>query len=279
MVIKNISLSGGSVKGVAYVGVIKFLEENLILDKIEQFSGTSIGSLFCILMVLGYSSKELEKICLNIDISLLEDININLLFTDYGIDSSIKIQKTLKFFINRKGFEPDITFIDLFNKTGKSLHVATCRLSDYSLYIFNKDNTPNFPVYKACIYSMNIPLLYVAHLEENQYYIDGCFVRNLPIEIFDVENTVGFHFLNKKNIDSVVNIKNLQGYIMKVMNCSMHKGNYLEIENYTIKGYKLIEIDVHNISALNFEISIDERKKLIDSGYHACNDAPIFKKK
>lgn len=269
MVIKNISLSGGSVKGISYVGVIKFLEEKLVIKNIKNLSGTSVGSLFCMLICMGYTSKELEKISLNVDFSLLEDININLLFENYGIDSSIKIQKILKFFIEHKGFDPNITFIDLFNKTDKSLYIATCRLSDYSLYVFNKDTTPHFPVYMACIYSMNIPLIWVAQSNENQYYIDGCFVRNLPIEVFDIEDTIGFHFLNKKNLGSSNDIKNLQEYIMKVMNCSMYKGNYLEIENYIMKGYKLIEIDVENISALNFNITIEERRKLIENGYNA----------
>ena len=43
-VVKNIIFSGGGLKGWAYIGVIKSLNENISFKNIEQIIGVSIGS-------------------------------------------------------------------------------------------------------------------------------------------------------------------------------------------------------------------------------------------
>jgi NTE family protein len=52
-------LSGGGVKAVAHIGALKALHELHLLDSIEIFVGTSIGSIIATLYVLGMTPDEM----------------------------------------------------------------------------------------------------------------------------------------------------------------------------------------------------------------------------
>ena len=74
MNVENLVFSGGGIKGYAYVGVIKSLEERNIISNIKNIAGTS-GSLFSLLICLKYSFKEIEKLSLNINLENINNVN------------------------------------------------------------------------------------------------------------------------------------------------------------------------------------------------------------
>lgn len=55
----NLALSGGGIKGVAHIGVLKYLEENRY--KLNSISGCSSGSIMAVLIALGYNSEQIYK--------------------------------------------------------------------------------------------------------------------------------------------------------------------------------------------------------------------------
>jgi len=59
----GLALSGGGARGLAHIGVLKFLEEHRI--PIDRIAGTSIGGLLAGLYATGHSSADLEKIARN----------------------------------------------------------------------------------------------------------------------------------------------------------------------------------------------------------------------
>ena len=66
--IKNIFFSGGGLKGWAYVGSIRALEEVKELINLEHVIGTSIGSLFGLLYLLKIDWKDILDYIININI-------------------------------------------------------------------------------------------------------------------------------------------------------------------------------------------------------------------
>ena len=58
--IKNLVFQGGGSKGIAYIPVIKYLEEKQILDSVERVAGASAGAITAALIALGYSAEKLE---------------------------------------------------------------------------------------------------------------------------------------------------------------------------------------------------------------------------
>ncbi|HOB19402.1 MAG TPA: patatin-like phospholipase family protein, partial [Candidatus Atribacteria bacterium] len=61
----GLALSGGALRGVAHIGVLKALSENGLYP--SYISGTSAGSMVAALYACGYSAVEMEKIALNLD--------------------------------------------------------------------------------------------------------------------------------------------------------------------------------------------------------------------
>ncbi len=55
---KNLIFEGGGVKGIAYVGAIKLLEEKGIISNIVRVGGTSAGAINALLVGLGYTSAQ-----------------------------------------------------------------------------------------------------------------------------------------------------------------------------------------------------------------------------
>lgn len=56
--IENITLSGGGAKGAAYPGVIKALEEDLIIEKAKNISGSSAGAITAAFVAFGMTGEE-----------------------------------------------------------------------------------------------------------------------------------------------------------------------------------------------------------------------------
>ncbi|HET6961456.1 MAG TPA: patatin-like phospholipase family protein, partial [Terriglobia bacterium] len=59
----GLALSGGGTRGLAHIGVLRFLEEHHI--PIDRIAGTSMGGLLAGLYATGQSAADLEKIARN----------------------------------------------------------------------------------------------------------------------------------------------------------------------------------------------------------------------
>ena len=57
--IKNLAISGGGSMGIGIIGIIKYLENKHIIKNIKNYIGTSIGSLICFLLILGYTTNQI----------------------------------------------------------------------------------------------------------------------------------------------------------------------------------------------------------------------------
>ena len=65
---------GGAIRGLAYVGAIRALEElNIEYDVI---GGSSVGSIFATLLACGYKSYELENLFMKVNFELFRDIHL-----------------------------------------------------------------------------------------------------------------------------------------------------------------------------------------------------------
>ena len=66
-------LEGGGVKGIAYGGAVRALEDAGLLSKVEGFSGTSAGSQAAALLAAGFSGEEMDRTLRNMDFKQLLD--------------------------------------------------------------------------------------------------------------------------------------------------------------------------------------------------------------
>ena len=66
--ITNLVLSGGSIRGYAFIGAIKALTEFNILKNVTTFCGTSIGGVISLILNLNYTYDEVYAILIKLDI-------------------------------------------------------------------------------------------------------------------------------------------------------------------------------------------------------------------
>ena len=70
----TICLSGGGLKGFAFVGALEYLHNKSYIDlnKINNFVGTSVGSILSYLLTLGYTVQEIIDFILDFNFKSLE---------------------------------------------------------------------------------------------------------------------------------------------------------------------------------------------------------------
>lgn len=195
--IKAIVLSGGGPRGAYHLGVLNYLERKKILDEIEIFVGSSVGSIIAYLSVLGYSSREIYNYVVNEDISFMaphgdnvetmgkDGISILLIkaiLNVGGLGRPTKIEAMLERLTIQKGHSVDISFTELYLSTHKTLSVVASNVSDMEEVHFNRYTYPFFGCLDAIKASISIPLLYSPMIFENgKWYVDGSMTNDLPL--------------------------------------------------------------------------------------------------
>jgi len=162
-------LSGGGARGFAHLGVLQALNEAGIYP--EVISGTSAGALAGVLYCDGYSPEEILKI-------MKVDSRLNYMrpvLPRFGLLQISGIAKILESSLRAKSFEE--LKIPLF--------VAATNLNQGKIEYFSKGKLLN-PV----IASSSIPVLFKPVIINNQSYVDGGVMDNLPIK--PIENLCRF---------------------------------------------------------------------------------------
>tara|TARA_B110000495_G_C22932976_1_gene545504 strand:+ start:59 stop:952 length:894 start_codon:yes stop_codon:yes gene_type:complete len=284
--IKNLIISGGSMRGFTFLGAIKYLEEIDILQNIETFTGTSIGACLSLCLSLSFSSKELIDIFTNLDIEKQRDITVdNVLnfFEDYGLDNGDKILNILKIIIDKKikllkkenliteDFNENITLRDLFNITKKKLTIVGCCLNNMETIFYNYELTPDMKVLDAIRITFSIPFIFKPVLIDGKYYVDGGITNNYPIELFDSKESIGLVSVNKKIYN--LKIENIEQYFISILWSSF----FYELKK-KIEMYKEITINIEcELNSFDFALDKLKKKELIDIGYYQTKE--IFKQK
>ena len=207
---KNLVLEGGGIRGFAYAGVLRVMEEKGILQQIEKVGGSSAGSIAGLLVSVGYRAAEIDSIMMELQIQRFNDGKGGLLgkYTriknDFGIYKGAAFELWLKRLVDRKTNNPDLTFGELHKlhlviPCFKDFYCTGTNLSKQRLEIFSYEHTPDMPVALAVRISSGIPLYFepVAlddHLQKikkgdstsfTNYYVDGGMLCNYPISMFD----------------------------------------------------------------------------------------------
>ena len=280
--INTLLCAGGGVRCIAFIGIFKKLEE-LIKNKIEipkidikTVAGVSAGSIFGLLYILGYTSKEMEDEILHKKL----DKFMNFL-NKYGLDSGNNIMLWIESLIVKKEYSGNLTFEELFNKTGKNFKVYAANLNKYSFVEFSNKCTPKLKVLDAIRMSISIPFMFTINkfnLQSSELsldgdiYVDAGLIQNYPIELFkdSLDTLLGFKLISNGECDSHdvdEKIDDIESYIYHILACFMVQR---ERKITTNKDYRdhTIFLETQGISqTVNFGLSPLDKKKLIDIGY------------
>ena len=207
---KNLVLEGGGVRGLAYAGVFKVLEEKGVLQQIEKVGGSSAGSIAGLLVCIGYSASEIDSLMFELPVQKFKDGYGGLvgkykrLKTGFGIYKGEAFEDWLAQLVANKTGNPSLSFAQLHSlhskdKVYKDLYCTGTNLSKQQLEIFSYETTPDMSIALAARISGGVPLYFepveldnsLRKIKKNDtvsfinYYVDGGMLCNYPISLFD----------------------------------------------------------------------------------------------
>ena len=297
---ENIVLEGGGVRGYAYCGVLYKLMKMGVLDNVKRYAGTSVGSLFATLLLLGFNEDEIMNIKDEVDFSsvITNKFNPRYLYgiwRNYGVNSLSIFEKQFVKIISRK-VDPNITLKELFELTNKELVIVTCCLNREKAVYLHHSKFPNAKLIDCLLVSMSVPIIIKPRaynfLGTNDFYVDGGVLNNYPIWIFnDIPKlyTGKIHTIDRSHISSKTlglklltnsenekgffksrnNINNIFDIIMGLVNTMMMNMEEDDIS----KSYINQTIAIHDggIKSMEFNISKDKINALIQNGMDAVD--------
>lgn len=260
--IKNLILSAGGVHGYAYLGSYKYLIENNLLDNLENILGTSAGALFSLLYLFKFTPAEMEEFTTKLLPSQWFDINykgfLNF-FDDFGVDQGEKMIKIIRIITNRKLGKPFLTLKELYEYNKINFIVSAVNISKQKQVYFNHETHPDLEVSKAIRMSSSIPILFKPFKYEDDLYVDGGIIDPCSINYFkNSKETLALMITGRK--ERV--IKDIKDYIVNLYCCPIEK-----VREEAYDKPNIIIFDIKVCKSLNFEVSNENIKGIIQEGY------------
>lgn len=257
-------LSGGSFKGLAYVGVIQALHKLNILKNINTFIGTSIGSIFAFLLSLNSYVEEIEEIIESLNFNKLFSYNVKKLYYNYGLNDGLNLMKILEDFLIKKNFNKNLTFKELKDLTNNTLIINASNITKRKNIIFDFETYPDLEILKAIRMSISVPFIFTPIEFEDSYFVDG-----------GITNSFLYNYLVKER---KVDESKIIGVLLndKIENQDKTFSNYLMDIYYSLYAHmyedldlnKIIVIEIQNCNISTFKIKKKEVEKIIEEGYN-----------
>lgn len=272
MLIKRICLSGGGVRIGGHSGALEELEHLNMLINVKEWMGVSAGALMSLCKVIGYTSKGINTICTEFDFENVIDLDSGPgCLINFGIDTGERLQRLINAVLHIKGFSSEITFKELYEKTNRTLRVFATDLNQGTYLEFSYKTTPDYHVSLAVRASMSFPY-YFQPVEDpitGHLLSDGGIINNYPLDILteDERNeTLGLLFVEQIRPLEEPTLQNLLMRPCQLLLAGRGKSIYAGFSKHTIC------IRPRCTDNLKFNLSIEEKKQMIEEGKQAVKD-------
>ena len=257
---------GGAIRGLAYVGTIRALEE---LDiEYDIIGGSSVGSIIAALVACGYKSYEIENLFMKVNFDLFKDIHL-------GIGKPLALSKGeifldwLNELLKNKittGSGKCVTF----NNIEKPLVIITTDLTKFCSHEFSTFKTPDFEVARAIKVSSSMPGLMAPFEYNGSYLVDGDLQKASPMWRLseNINNSESRILEFRLEGDYNKNENNPISYINTIYSCVTDVASEFITDIYGANDrYDCISINTGDIFFADFNLNKDARRKVINLGY------------
>ena len=259
-------IGGGSIKGLAMLGSLQWLLDNNYLNTLKNYIGTSVGTMICYLVMIGYSPLEIiANICSRKITEKLSYIDVNSGLAGNGAVSFNQVQQELeKMTIDKLGTL--LTMKELYNRYGKKFICTVFNLTKCKTEYISVDTHPDMPCILAIKMSCSLPLIFEEVKYMDCYYIDGGLTDNFP---FKYAKKVGKYIIG-------INIKtekqpkplfqtNILEYVYQLLCLPMDIEESTQLDP---RLHKIITIETSPIKVFNFNITTRDKLELFSLGYN-----------
>lgn len=264
--------TGGSIRGGAYVGALRALEQ--LGANIKCFVGSSVGSVIAVFYAAGYSTGELEEIVNKINFDLFKDINISF-NKEFSISKGEYFLEWLRETIEKKyygdKYEKGKNEPVTFSMMKQDIVILTTDLYTTKVKTFSKKETPDFEVAKAVRISSSMPGLLKPTLYNGNLLVDGDLSRSWPIwkllpDLFDYNSRIlEFRLEGGKERHKLDNTADFLNSVYTAF--SNFAADYI-INTYKNKDkFDYIRLDAGEVNITDFNIPIEKKQELYALGY------------
>ena len=264
-------LGGGAIRGVAYCGVIKALEELNV--EYSTLGGSSVGSVIAGFLAVGYKPQEIKEIMMGVNFELFRDIQLSI-GQNFAFSKGEVFFEWLRDLIEKKYYGEDykkgthkaVTFSDL----EKNLVVITTDLSNFECKEFSKFETPDFEVAKAIRISSSMPGLMKPIEYNNRTLVDGDLQKSAPMWSLSKNlHPEGERILEfRLEGDFQGTDKNAVDFINAIYSYATRTGTKFLKDLYGCRDkYDYVLIDTGDLNIVDFNLSDKRREELVEEGY------------
>ncbi len=265
--------TGGSIRGGAYVGALRAMEELGVNNKC--FVGSSVGSILASLYAVGYNPDELEEIFNEMNFDLFKDINFSF-SKEFYISKGENFIEWLRDNIGRKFYgdsyikdeSKPVTFKDF----KKDIVILTTDLYKSEVKVFSKKETPDFEVAQAVRISSSMPGLLKPTEYNSCLLVDGDLSRSWPIwkivpSLMQYDARIlEFRLEGGKERR---NIENTADYLNSVYTAFSNFAADHVISTYKDRDkFDYIRLDSGDVNITDFNLSLNGKKVLYSMGYN-----------
>jgi predicted acylesterase/phospholipase RssA len=189
--------SGGGILGVSHIGVVAYVKNMIGLHHFLGFAGTSIGAFLAMILACGEQNPQQMFYWMTnpeFFLQLVNSIHLPQIGKTYGvIPCKIGLTYIEKILESYFPGASHWSFLQLYERTGKSLCVATTNLSFSRVEYHSHYNTPSFNVAKSVYASMCVPFMCAPMEINGSFFVDGGILDNFPIihSGFPLQKTIG----------------------------------------------------------------------------------------
>ena len=268
--IDTLILSGGGPSGIAYIGIFKALINNNILQSdllgIQEIITTSVGILFAYLVLLKINPEIYQEIIMKFNILSvlnLDDIKIDNLLVDLGLFSTDKIGTIIQSVTKNCLQYEDITLQELYDKIPIKLTVKVFNVTQKRLEYISYQTHPDLSIVILAQMTTAIPYFFKPVLYKDNLYVDGGLRGNFPIEACESDNYLGI-FISGGIVNKNHDIFKLFP-ILEFTHSLMVDKDEMNFDKYKEGIQRILHVKIDQ--GLNFDLSIEDKKNIIQKGY------------
>jgi predicted acylesterase/phospholipase RssA len=241
--ITHLVLSGGGMRGVLFVGALRYLYLENMHKNITHIAANSIGSFVALFITFKLTIEEAEKVIYtsagDTNLCNIPTKNYYKIVSNLGLCSISHFMEHLRKVLRVKYPDmEDITFKEASKRFGVNLYFSTTNINRCENRIFSIEDTPDVSIFTACEASMAVPLIFNPVAIDGEYYYDGAFSNNFPIKIFS--------HVSKENIIGMVIYKEREGYVP-----TKDKMNIFFIIRQICKMFDILRISQVTLNEIN----------------------------
>ena len=273
MEIDTLIFSGASTRGVIFFGCLDYLIENNLIDKdfknIKKILCVSASFLFILtVLLLNYDYEYIKNEIYNFDFNEclnINDLSLKNLIDDFGFINYNRNHIYIKNLLKQKYNVENMSLLKLYKLTGKHIVVKVVNVSKDCVEYIDHINNPKMNILKLLQMTTAIPIFFKPIKYKNNLYLDGGLSGNCPVEINDSKNYFCIYIVNREPNKEINNVFDFvyKSWYMYDPDILLRKENDRTKIIYT---YKL------NISSSNFNISIEQKKKMLELGYNEMKE-------